>query len=86
MLERKAILADLLAPGPRFVLLVGHFEEHAETLFESAVHQLKLEGLVAKRSDSVYRPGVRSADWVKVKRTDAIPAQRFKPECGVRPP
>jgi bifunctional non-homologous end joining protein LigD len=26
-----------------------------------------LEGVVAKRRTSVYRPGVRSADWVKVK-------------------
>jgi bifunctional non-homologous end joining protein LigD len=26
-----------------------------------------LEGVVAKRLDSVYRPGVRSPDWVKVK-------------------
>jgi len=76
--ERKAILADLLSPAPRFVLLVGHFEEHAETLFKSAVHQLKLEGLVAKRADSVYRPGTRSPDWVKVKRKGAIPPERFK--------
>ncbi|QOC94023.1 non-homologous end-joining DNA ligase [Micromonospora craniellae] len=26
-----------------------------------------LEGVVAKRADSTYRPGVRSPDWVKVK-------------------
>lgn len=73
-LERKEALADILSPAPRFVLLVGHIEEHAETLFKTAVQQLKLEGLVAKRAESIYRPGVRSADWVKVKRAGAIPA------------
>jgi len=36
------------------------------------VPQLMLEGTVAKRLDSVYRPGVRSSDWVKVKRKGAI--------------
>jgi len=28
---------------------------------------LDIEGVVAKRVDSVYRPGARSADWIKVK-------------------
>ena len=27
--------------------------------------QLQLEGLVAKRADSIYQPGVRSGDWGK---------------------
>lgn len=78
LIERKDALLELLSPAPRFVLLVGHFEEHVETLFKSAVHQLKLEGLVAKRTDSVYKPGIRSADWIKVKRKGAIPPERFK--------
>ena len=78
LIERKEVLAEILSPSPRFVLLVGHFEEHAEALFKSAVHQLKLEGLVAKRADSLYKPGIRSSDWVKVKRRGAIPAERFK--------
>ncbi|WP_368086195.1 hypothetical protein [Variovorax sp. OV700] len=37
---------------------------------------LKLEGFVVKRVDSIYRPDVRSSDWVK--RKGAIPAVRFK--------
>ncbi|WP_185879087.1 hypothetical protein [Variovorax sp. MHTC-1] len=36
----------------------------------------ELEGLVAKRKDSVYLPGVRTDNWVKVKRKNVIPAQR----------
>jgi bifunctional non-homologous end joining protein LigD len=31
---------------------------------------LGLEGMVAKRTDSPYRPGVRSDDWLKLKTAD----------------
>ena len=31
---------------------------------------LGLEGKVAKRTDSPYRPGVRSDDWLKLKTAD----------------
>ena len=34
---------------------------------EAAARENHLEGVVAKRSDSVYLPGTRSPDWVKVK-------------------
>lgn len=34
---------------------------------EAAAREHQLEGLMAKRLDSIYRPGVRSPDWVKVK-------------------
>lgn len=29
---------------------------------------LQIEGVMAKRKDSQYLPGVRSADWRKIKR------------------
>jgi bifunctional non-homologous end joining protein LigD len=29
---------------------------------------LKIEGVVAKRKASAYQPGVRSPDWMKIKR------------------
>jgi bifunctional non-homologous end joining protein LigD len=29
---------------------------------------LEIEGVMAKRRDSIYQPGVRSTDWVKIKR------------------
>lgn len=76
--KRKAHLAALLTPAPPAVLYVGHFEgDHGRQLFEHA-KDLKLEGLVAKRLGSVYQPGVRSADWQKVKRKGAVPPERFK--------
>ena len=73
LLKRKARMMKRMAGVP-FVLPMSHVDaEHGEQLFE-----LKLEGLAAKRADSVYQPGVRSSDWVKVKRKGAVPAERFK--------
>ena len=77
--QRKAALAKLLKRPPPSIMYVNHFEaEHGARLFKEAVIPLQLEGLVAKREDSVYTPGVRSADWVKVKRKGAVPPERFK--------
>ena len=45
-----------------------------------------LEGVVAKRLDSPYRPGVRSPDWRKVKnvRTQAVVVGGWRPGQGRR--
>ena len=42
-----------------------------------AALELSLEGIVAKRLASTYQPGVRSRDWLKIKRPGAVPAERF---------
>ena len=78
LLRRKAALAKVLKKPLPSIMFVGHFETGAARLFKEAVIPLKSEGLIAKRADSVYQPGVRSSDWVKVKRKGAIPAERFK--------
>lgn len=79
LIERKRILTSVLREGPLGIMTVGHFEHFmARELFEGAVHSIGLEGLVAKRPESIYQPGVRSADWVKVKRKGAVPPERFK--------
>ena len=72
---RKSRLAMVLGSGALPpVLIVGHFETLGRKLLEEAVHQLNLEGLVAKRANSPYRPGLRSSDWVKISRNDVIAA------------
>jgi bifunctional non-homologous end joining protein LigD len=64
--ERRARLADLdLGDGERWRVpdyVVGH---GAQLL--AATEQQGLEGVIAKRLDSTYEPGRRSASWVKVK-------------------
>jgi bifunctional non-homologous end joining protein LigD len=67
---RKELLLKLLTPAPPSVLYVGHFAAlDGRKLFDQA-KALELEGLVAKRLGSLYLPGVRTTDWVKVKRPD----------------
>lgn len=77
LVERKALLARLWEPAPPSTLYVRHLVgQEGDWLYEQAL-ALHLEGLVAKRRDSVYLPGERTADWVKRKRPGAVPPQRF---------
>lgn len=66
LLRRKELLA-LAIRGKGLVRRLDHFEQGGQLLFDFCRRE-HLEGLVAKRSDSVYRVGPRrSGDWVKVK-------------------
>jgi bifunctional non-homologous end joining protein LigD len=74
LVERKACLVELLmrAGQPR-LRYVAHVQGGAAGFFH-AVDELGLEGIVSKRARSIYRSGVRSPDWVKVK---CFHTQRF---------
>jgi len=62
--ERKRLLQKLLPrAGP--VRFVDHIPEQGEAFYDE-VSRLKLEGLIAKRADSAYRPG-RSPHWLKLR-------------------
>jgi len=69
LVERKARLQHLVAPCERGrVLFLGDLPAD-ESVFQAMVGAgLEIEGVVAKRKASPYRPGVRSEDWLKVKR------------------
>jgi len=62
---RKELLKRVLLPTDR-VLLLDAFDEEGEAAYEAS-RRLGLEGIVAKRKDSVYEPGKRSHDWLKIK-------------------
>lgn len=76
LVERKARLRRLLAGVPG-VLFVGDLPAQAE-LFAQAVEPLKLEGLIAKLRLSPYTPGVRSPNWVKLKRAGWQEGRRWR--------
>jgi bifunctional non-homologous end joining protein LigD len=70
--DRKALLASRIPyEGP--LRYVAHIEGDGEAVLEGAT-SLGFEGVVGKRLDSRYTPGVRSRDWVKVK---AVNQQEF---------
>lgn len=68
--ERKRILRGILerAPDSRVLRYSDHIEGQGARVAEHAC-RLALEGVVAKRKGSGYRPG-RTRDWVKVKCLD----------------
>jgi ATP-dependent DNA ligase len=55
----------------------GYVENRGKALFELAKEK-GLEGIIAKRKTSIYMPGKRSPDWLKIK---SRPQQEFV-VCG----
>ena len=66
LMERKDILADLIVENDRFAVS-RYIPEKGIDLFRMTVQQ-ELEGVVAKRMDSLYHMGKRTKDWIKFKR------------------
>lgn len=76
--ERKERLVQLFTPPPKASLLVvTAIPETGKEMFAAAI-TLELEGLVAKKAESIYTPGVRTTDWRKIKRKGAVPPERFR--------
>ena len=85
LLERKERLLELLRTADNSRLrYVAHTRGKGAEFFR-AVDQLGLEGIVCKRTNSPYRVGVRSADWIKVKcfRTNTFSIVGYTLEDGV---
>ncbi|MGV3764582.1 MAG: DNA ligase D [Chitinophagaceae bacterium] len=65
--ERRAILEKLLEKSPSDLLRFSKkFPGTPESLLKK-MKQLGLEGIIAKKEDSIYLPGERSKDWLKIK-------------------
>lgn len=82
--HRREILEELTLRGPAWMVSPSQVGE-GETLLEAA-RKTRMEGVVAKRLDSIYEPGHRSPAWKKIK---VIFGQEFViggwiPEAGER--
>jgi bifunctional non-homologous end joining protein LigD len=64
--ERRARLESLNLAGPSFAT-ADSFRDVRGADILAAVRKGGLEGVVAKRRDSLYSPGLRQGDWRKVK-------------------
>lgn len=64
--ERRQLLLELGLRGDHWITPTHHEGPGAVELL-AATRAAGLEGLVAKRLDSLYRPGQRSDDWLKIK-------------------
>lgn len=63
--DRRALLEQLVEPGSNWRVPSFQIGGGAELL--AATAEQGLEGVIAKRVDSTYRPGTRSKDWLKLK-------------------
>jgi DNA ligase D-like protein (predicted ligase)/DNA ligase D-like protein (predicted 3'-phosphoesterase) len=84
--ERRRILQSAVREGPH-VVISALVEGRGEDYYQAAVAQ-GLEGVMAKRKDSPYEPGVRSSAWLKIrvdKTCDCVIAG-YTPGRGGRSP
>ena len=65
-LSERRILLKQLIPENNIIRFSENFQVSGIELFEAA-KQMGLEGIMAKKSDSVYSAGNRSTNWLKIK-------------------
>ena len=83
--RRKELLAGVLIKETSSLALSRWVQGRGTALFALAKER-GLEGVVAKKRDSVYRPGTRTRDWVKIKNTiddDFVVCGYINKELGV---
>jgi bifunctional non-homologous end joining protein LigD len=65
LIARRELLEELTIEGSNWQISPLHHGNGAELLEAARVNEI--EGIVAKRIDSPYEPGIRSSNWRKVK-------------------
>jgi bifunctional non-homologous end joining protein LigD len=81
-LDRKAAVGRLLSGIKAGILVNEHIAEDGPTVFAHAC-RLGAEGIVSKRIDSRYRPGLCRV-WIKVRNPASIAVQRERSEIWNR--
>ncbi len=65
ILQRRALLEKTIKPVAG-IQLGSYVENEGKALFQ-LVKEKGMEGILATRKDSIYRPGKRTSDWLKIK-------------------
>ena len=65
LVERKEILKNIF-PKEGIIKYSDHIQASGKDFFDLAVTK-GLEGIMAKKADSLYHPGVRTQQWLKIK-------------------
>ena len=65
LIERKALLAEILTNAPDAIRFSEHLETGGEAMFHKAC-ELHAEGILSKRADAKYTAG-RTSTWLKSK-------------------
>ena len=65
LIERKKLLQKIIPKG-QVIKFSDHIGEHGKAFFEAAGKK-DMEGIMAKKADSLYYPGTRTNEWLKIK-------------------
>ena len=69
-LDRRQLLDQLVEPGANWLVPAHQIGDGAALL--AATREQNLEGIVAKRTSSLYFPGTRSKEWLKIKNRQLV--------------
>ncbi|HXL55162.1 MAG TPA: DNA ligase D, partial [Chitinophagaceae bacterium] len=81
LIERKTILQSIIPEDQTTIKYSDHITGEGKAFFEAAINK-GLEGVMAKRADSVYAVNYRTKSWLKIKnnqQTEAIICGFTKP-------
>lgn len=67
---RRAVLEEQMRSVPGDIIRLSESFEASGTEFFNIAKQMGLEGIIAKRTESLYYPGERSRDWLKIKTSN----------------
>lgn len=67
---RRAVLEEQMRTAPGDIIRLSESFDATGTEFFNIAKQMGLEGIIAKRADSLYYPGERSRDWLKIKTSN----------------
>src|SRR5699024_11460917 len=65
LMDRKSLIPKVIE-GCEHVYYCDEIEGMGMAFYQQAV-EAGMEGVIAKKADSVYIPGYRSEDWLKIK-------------------
>lgn len=64
--ERRKLLKQLMPKEDSVIRLSEHFNASAQEFLQAAA-KMGLEGIIAKKADSLYHAGERTREWLKIK-------------------
>lgn len=72
LIERKKILQSIL-PENDYIKYCDHVLERGKEMYALS-EKMGIEGIIAKKINSTYTPGVRSKNWLKLKNVHVLEA------------
>lgn len=73
LIDRKKLLEKLLDKKNDIIKYSDYIKEKGLEFFDLA-RQNGLEGIIAKKADSLYYPGTRTSEWLKIKHHKTVEA------------